>query len=422
MSEIALLHALVDREDYDRYIKYIKPHTLTDITQTLLKDMQVFLDKFSEVEVIDWDEFSSWFKMSAHPAWKPEKMDVYTVVLDKLEDYAGGEVVSDIINKFIELDYSTKILDVASHLVDQDGKHSIQDVLEICEQYEKCTDVAAEESVGEVHLGLSALLDKTVSGEGYDWKLPDLNASLGSVRLGDMVGIVARPEVGKTTLAMDEATYLISQMEEASCLVCNNEESSEKLQLRSYQAVLAQNSLEILKDVSKSEAAYKKFLNGNRFIVWKPANGSMSKRAVEQKIKQHDPKVVVFNVLDKVHGFNSQNEVQAGRERAQWAREIASQGRIVLVLLQADATAEGNPWMDQSQIYGSKTGVQGETDALIMIGKKNDPACVDLRYVNITRNKLVGGGPIWNPAHQYLKSEIKFDTHRAQYTTSRFKT
>lgn len=421
MSEIALLHALVCRDDYDKYVDYVKAHTITGTTATLLKDMRTFFDKYPEIDEIDWDEFSSWFKLSAHPTWKPDKMSVYSAVIDKVEKYEGGAVVDDIVNSFIELDYATKILDVASHLADQDGKHTIEDIKDLCDKYDTAGGVAAVEETGEVHLSLADLLDKTVSGEGFEWKLPDLNASLGTVRLGDMVGIVARPEVGKTTLAIDEATHLISQMDETSCLICNNEESSEKIQLRSYQSVLAQNSMEILKDPKKSEAKYHAHLNGNRVIVWKPANGYMTKRSVEQKIKQHDPKVVVFNVLDKVHGFNSQNEVQAGRERAQWARELASQGRIVLVLLQADATAEGQQWLDQSQIYGSKTGVQGETDALIMLGKNHDASLADTRYLNITRNKLVGGGTIWSPAHQYLRSEIKFDAHRAQYKTTRFK-
>lgn len=422
MSEIALLAALAERDNYFRFKKYIKKHTLTDITSCIVSDLNAYYDRYSCDEV-DWSEFASWFKTVQHPSWKPDKMEPYATVIETLEDYEPTEVAEDIVNSFVALDYATRIMDIATHLVDQDGKHTIADIADVLTKYSDESDVSESETLGEVHLSLEELMEKTVTGEGYEWKLPDLNVSFGTIRLGDMVGFVARPEVGKTTMVIAEATHILSQMETSTCLVCNNEESSEKLQLRSYQAALGKDAREILSDVPKSEADYKTYLNGNRFIVWKPDNGYMDKRAVEAKIRQHNPKIIIFNVLDKVHGFGggSGNEVQAGRERAQWARELASQGRIVFIVLQADASAEGVKYLNQSQIYGSKTGVQGETDALLMIGKSEDPSEEPYRYFQVTRNKLVGGGSMWDRNKKYLRSEVEFKPQSAQYTTTEYK-
>ncbi len=45
------------------------------------------------------------------------------------------------------------------------------------------------------------------------------------------------------------------------------------------------------------------------------------------------------------------------------------------------------------QIYGTKTGVQGEADAIIAIGRKDDEPTVpdrNNRYIHIPKNKMTG--------------------------------
>jgi len=48
---------------------------------------------------------------------------------------------------------------------------------------------------------------------GLEWRLEELNLSLGPVNKGDLVLVAARPEVGKTTFLTSEISYMLSQTE-----------------------------------------------------------------------------------------------------------------------------------------------------------------------------------------------------------------
>jgi len=57
---------------------------------------------------------------------------------------------------------------------------------------------------------------------------------------------------------------------------------------------------------------------------------------------------------------------QQGRE---WAKEYAP----VIAVHQLDGGAEGMQYPTMDHLYMSKTGLQGEADAIIMLGKSNEP-------------------------------------------------
>ena len=86
----------------------------------------------------------------------------------------------------------------------------------------------------------------------------------------------------------------------------------------------------------------------------------------------------------------------------------------MFVVAQADASAEGVRWLDQSQLYGSKTGMQGEADVQLMIGKDNEPGHEGDRFISIVKNKT-SGGPRCNPSLRHGKFEVTFDGERARF-------
>jgi hypothetical protein len=89
---------------------------------------------------------------------------------------------------------------------------------------------------------------------------------------------------------------------------------------------------------------------------------------------------------------------------------------VVICIHQADASAEGVKWLNQSQLYGSKTGVQGEADVLIMIGATHEPGDENRRYISICKNKLPGG-PRTEIALRRGKHEVMFDGDIARFTS-----
>ena len=116
----------------------------------------------------------------------------------------------------------------------------------------------------------------------------------------------------------------------------------------------------------------------------------MSVYDVETLVEKYDVGLLIFDQLWKVHGFEKDagNEVTRQTMIFNWAREMAKKIAPVITVHQADGSAEGQKWIDMGQLYGSKTGVQGEADAIITIGRLPEEG--DKRYLYIPKNKLDG--------------------------------
>ena len=87
----------------------------------------------------------------------------------------------------------------------------------------------------------------------------------------------------------------------------------------------------------------------------------------------------------------------------------------MIAVHQADGTAGGVPYLEMSQLYMSRVGIQGEADAIIMIGSSYDSSIPqNTRYLNIPKNKLAGG-PLSDTKYRHAKYEIQIDPERARY-------
>jgi hypothetical protein len=94
--------------------------------------------------------------------------------------------------------------------------------------------------------------------------------------------------------------------------------------------------------------------------------------------------------IDKIRGFEQdRNDLMLG-SLYQWAREIAKQYAPVIAICQASGEGEGVRWLDMSHVANAKTSKQAEADWILGIGKSNDEGMEYIRYLNISKNKLVG--------------------------------
>ena len=89
-----------------------------------------------------------------------------------------------------------------------------------------------------------------------------------------------------------------------------------------------------------------------------------------------------------------------------WARTEAAKGRVVLGIVQADVTAHMRRKVWDNQLYGSKTALQGEADAIICIG--GDGPADPIRAIHVTKNKLLGG-PQTVATSKYAYIEVDFN-------------
>jgi replicative DNA helicase len=263
-------------------------------------------------------------------------------------------------------------------------------------------------------------LSSTVASGGLNWRLKELNVALGPIRKGDFIIIAARPETGKTTFTASEASYMMTQLQPDEHVVwINNEEASNKVMMRVIQAYNQVTSSELLSDPKVHES---KFLlgGGERFLILDDDSGIKSTNKIAMLFKEYKPGLIIFDQLDKVHGFKQDREDLRIGQLYEWARDLAKEYCPVIAISQVDGTGEGEKWIQMNQLRGSKTDKIGEADAIVTIGKSNEPGMDLQRFIHVPKNKLFGGKETLE-AHRHGCFEVDIEPAKARYV-SKWKT
>lgn len=421
-NDLNLIHTMgASRDNYDLIRPFVdKEYILIGDTRDYVNDIGEYFKLYTEDTKVDWDKFNTWSKLVRHPTWKRERHQLRDILIESLKSMASVAPDTKIIEHFVKLDYATRIHEICTQIAE--GK--ARDLSEITPIIEDYTDRRAMSISGDggglfASTDLDELLANSIRGTGLEWRLEDLNIALGPLHQGDLVFVVARPEVGKTSFCASELTHMVAQLRSGGRGVLFNNEERGRLFLRLLSAGTGLSLLEISGDSTSAKIEYEKSVGDvGRIAVVEPAS-PLSTHDIERVLKSHDYGLICINVLDKVSGFGkAESDVERLRQLGMWARRIANKHAPVICVLQADASAEGVDYLNQSQIYGSKTGLQGEADAIIMIGKKH--GIEDRRYISIVKNKLPGG-PRSVPALRHGQFEVGFNETTGRYFSLRYK-
>lgn len=291
----------------------------------------------------------------------------------------------------------------------EEGKESSDKLVDLMAEFE-LDDITEDEEGQAVEMDLSKLHESQVQTPGLRWRLNFLNRSLGSLRKGDFGFIFARPETGKTTFLASEITHMINQTE-GDILWFNNEEQSKKVAIRVYQAVSGITSKELFNDITKYQSIYKDITN-DRIKIF-DFDDSNYYRRIENIIKKYNPALIIFDQIDKIKGFKGDRNDLELKAIYQWARELAKEYAPVIAVSQASGEAEGKLWLTMDMVDGSKTAKQGEADWILGIGREQDNVS-RLRYLNITKNKLLGD-PDSLPDLRHGQSQVLIKPEIARY-------
>lgn len=385
--ELDLLAVLKNVENFGKYRKYIKPDYVSDECNALIGAIETYHKRYGK-DVTDWHDFYTWL-VTVGGSWKEQERKFFKLACDKLAAYTPDDTSDEIIMRFQCMNWAEQVLPAVEKLAregDPDDLHDVRDSLTAV--YDAVASTGDEKFVVN---DIKAILAAHVTAGGYEWRFDDLNEMAGPVRAGDFVLVVARPETGKTSFIFSELTHFATQMGTGDKIVVfNNEEHGDKLLLRAYTTALDKPAHAIA-GMADPATAFVKALGGeDRFLVYDDVGTSTYD--VERVLSSVKPKVVVFNVLEKVRGFDKMDETQRLKTLATWARGLAKRYEcVVFAVWQADAGAEGERYIRKNQVYGSKTGAPSEADLIIGIGATFDPTESDFRFFHLSKNKLTGG-------------------------------
>jgi hypothetical protein len=260
---------------------------------------------------------------------------------------------------------------------------------------------------------LNDLVNDSIKTPGLRWRLSTLNRMLGSLRFGDFGFVFARPETGKTTFLASEATHMASQLAEEAgpILWLNNEEQGNKVMLRCYQAALGCTMTELFRDLDRAKKEYHRLTKGKIKIY---DSGHITKSTVEKLCRQLKPSLIIFDQIDKIKGFDNDREDLRLGAIYQWARELAKVYAPAIGVCQADGSGEGQKWLTMANVANAKTAKQAEADWILGIGKVNEPGFDTLRFLHLSKNKLLGDTDS-DPEMRHGRMEVLIDADTARY-------
>lgn len=416
--DIDLLVVTSNKDTYNRFKEHVKKHNVSPITLEIFNVLGDYWDNYPTRTEINYSEFRTFF--SIVKGRKVKDPSAYEIAFDNLKDALDkpSPIVKDLLGKLIETDYATQIYDVCLKIGTGMGGE-LESIEPMLNAYKKEIGTSVEKDDVFVKPSLDYLSGVVASG-GLKWRLKELNVALGPIRKGDFIIIAARPETGKTTFTASEASYMMTQLQPDEHVIwINNEEASNKVMMRVIQAFNQVTSSELLSDPKTCESNFT-MNGGDRFLILDDDSGIKSVTKIARLFKEYKPGLIIFDQLDKVHGFKQDREDLRIGQLYEWARDVAKDYCPVIAISQVDGTGEGEKWIQMNQLRGSKTDKIGEADAIITIGKSNEPAMDLQRFIHVPKNKLFGGAETLE-AHRHGCFEVEIEPSKARYV-SKWKT
>lgn len=388
MLDIDIIKLLSDKDSYTKYASLINRSALGEETNTIVKALGKWHTE--SVGAFSWPKFAAWFGLVLHSKMDASKMAVYKEMFKRLDEDPDFDPEEShlLIESLIKRDYAAKAATVALDIAD--GGHSdFSDIETVMAEYRKAAGKLDATESYVVDCDIEKLATK-LKLPGLKWRLECLNEAVGEIRQGDFIVVSTRPDTGKTTMLAAEATFMASQMpEDRVVLWINNEEEGGKVFGRVVCSALGVDMDTLKADPVRIKNDYVKMMGrADKVVIFD--KGDASVRDVEALLEKYNPGLIVIDQLWKMKGFEGEagNEVTRQTMMFNWGREICKKYAPLVVAHQADGTAEGVRWINMAQLYGSKTGIQGEADVIITIGR--DPATGDTRYLYVPKNKLEG--------------------------------
>ncbi len=210
-----------------------------------------------------------------------------------------------------------------------------------------------------------------------------------------------------------EFTYMLDQLPpDKHAIIFNNEEGGDKLGFRCMQSALNMSTGDMCADAEDTKRLWKMYLGNKRLDIYHDT--TFSRLDVQAVLAKEEYWLIGINVLETVSAYHKYDAVERRQKLAEWCRGLADKHGVVMSVMQAGESAEGVKWLNQSQLYGSRTGVQGEIDVLLMIGKEHNNETQ--RFFHVAKNKKPTTGRM-DPRLKHGKFIVAFDEERGRYNS-----
>lgn len=421
MLDTTLLQLFTNRDKYEQLVRAVPKAALGEVTQVLLADYGKFFNEFPDVEKIEREPFWVWFKTFGHPKLAPEQLAKFSSVVDQITKPVAPNIEQGFTARLVAAETALRLQETLEKYNEGDEINLGACLRDIVDNFEMATDKKVK--TPWVRDDINDLLEDDVSDRGFKWRLDEINMAMRPLISGDFGLIAARPDVGKTTFLTDNLTHFAAQMNDVypeqgrNILWFNNEGPGRRIKKRLYQSALnaGYSDLIALQRKGTLKDDYRKAVGGDEDVIRVFDIHEFWNWEVEDIIRQHNPGIIVFDMLDNIKfggstANNGQRTDQLLEAMYQWGRFIGvKHDCTVLATSQISADGENLAYPSLSMLKDSKTGKQGAADFIMTIGFQSQ--LKDTRFMGLTKNKLAREG-----GSKSLQFQAIFDGLRGRYT------
>jgi hypothetical protein len=401
--ELTLIRSLMNKDFYDETRGNRCPEKL--FTKDIRK-IKSIIDSAMEQYKRDLtvDEVKALF-FAANPTLTTAQKHSYELQFNKIrnEDVMGSDIATEVLSNMFRQVVGEEIANLGFSYVNGD-ETTMEPLRSILNNYQD--DFTPSIRIEYVDNSIDNLLATSASNTKWRFNIQSLFQSVNGLDNGMLFVIGARSNVGKSSF---HSTLCAAPhgwaSQGAKILILCNEEKPERIASRYMTAATGMTMAQIVADKNTAHRAYDPIKDNLKFV---DATGKTMKWA-ESVIKKHKPDIVVMDIGSKfAEDGAASNNHETLKANAIYARNIGKlYGCLVVYCTQLSAEAEGKIVLSQAMIEGSKTGLAGESDLMILVARNppmNDQTEDDgMRYLNIVKNKISG-------AHRIVNCEFDYQT------------
>jgi KaiC/GvpD/RAD55 family RecA-like ATPase len=402
MYELSIVKAFLDKKTYQQYRSFVGEKEVSQELKPIFSALDDWYTTNTGEPTLEDVENVTFAR-----GIKDKEKEYIKSVFQTIGALKGGESATRLLEGF----KTNRVLsDLALAAFEaSEGRKQLPEVLELVEKL-KSPQIQQFEYVTD---DLKEILRQTIHAPGLRWRLQSLNRSLGSLRKGNFGFVFARPETGKTTFLSSEVTHMASQLSPESGPIAwwNNEEKGEVVKQRHYQAALGCRIEHLEKAPDRAMEKYRELTKGKLLLL---DRAGFHKREVEAFCEAEKPSLLIFDQIDKIKGFKADREDLALGAIYQWAREIAKTYCPVIGVCQSDVSGENQRWLYMDNVANAKTAKQAEADFIVGIGKIHDVGFENIRFINVSKNKL-SGDPDTDRSNRHPQIQVEIKPEIARY-------
>lgn len=408
-----LLAALSSKQRYRSLQHAVPAGMISPETVAMLAWYRAYFDAFPDREFVVVDELSSLIRLRSGNA-APEQIAITLHLCEQLRLPVDEGSINGILGQLHELDLSGR----AGALI---SRYNSGEEVNLAYELNKLSASAVRSMAQSapddyIDTPIHDILSEIDNDSGIKFRrLALLRDNIAGLHGGASLAIAARPDKGKTSLIASIITDFASQLplvfgEGRPIVWFNNEGSGKRIIPRVYQAALQLDLASIIALSNKGELipAYTKAIGGTPDLIRVKDMHGASMAQAEQVIEAMRPAVVVFDMLANFRlggSANGANKADMVEQMWQEARELAVRHDfIALSTVQISQEGGNQLYPPYSALKDSKTGIQGATDIILMLGSLDNPDAQTIRGLSTPKNKFAVSGK-----QSYVMGECYFN-------------